>query len=127
ARLERLKLQVERLDDELEHAGIDPRHVLPGHYSLAQVLAATGLFGARLLILIPAALPGLLLHYPAYRLVGWLSRRVARDRDDVLATTKVIAAALLFPLTWVAAALVTGSRLGALAGVVVLLVAPLTG
>ena len=127
ARLERLKNEVERLDDELNRARIDPRDVSPDHYTMGTVLAATGVFAAQLLTLIPVALPGILLHYPAYWLVGRLSRRVARTHDDTLATVKMLAGALLFPLTWVLASLMVGSRLGWPIGVAALLFAPVTG
>ena len=118
---------MERLDDELNRARIDPRDVSPDHYTMGTVLAATGVFAAQLLSLIPVALPGLLLHYPAYWLVGRLSRRVARTHDDTLATVKMLAGALLFPLTWVLASLMVGSRLGWPIGVAALLFAPVTG
>jgi hypothetical protein len=39
-------------------------------------------------------------HYPAYRLAGYLSRRLGREQD-VLSTFKIISAMLFFPLTWI--------------------------
>ena len=52
------------------------------------------------LLLLPAALAGAALHYPAYKLAGALATRFARQYDDVLSTFKIAAALLLFPLTW---------------------------
>ncbi len=84
----------------------------------------------------PLSLLGILSHWPAYRGVGWLSARVAsRDEDEaaVLATFKLAAGLLLFPLTWAlmaAAAGVVSARLGgpvALTVLVGLVVAPLSG
>ncbi|MCA9720658.1 MAG: 1-acyl-sn-glycerol-3-phosphate acyltransferase, partial [Myxococcales bacterium] len=55
-----------------------------------------------LALLAPFALLGAALHYPAYRLIGVLAVRFARDEDDMIATIKVLTAMLLFPVTWVA-------------------------
>ncbi len=47
--------------------------------------------------LAPAALPGLLLNYPAYRLTGWLSPALSRD-TDVFDTSRILFGSLLFLL-----------------------------
>ena len=47
----------------------------------------------------PAVL-GTIAHYPAYKLGGFLAKRISRDSDDVISTVKIISAMLLFPLTW---------------------------
>jgi len=64
-----------------------------------------------LVLLVVLTLPGLLglvTHYATYRLVGWLAFRLARGDVDVVATGKVTAGLLLFPLTWGFAALAAG-------------------
>jgi hypothetical protein len=67
------------------------------------------------------------LHYPAYRLAGYLARTLARGEQDVVSTFKIIAALLFFPLTWVLAALI-GWKVGGLVGALgSLLVLPLCG
>jgi len=45
-------------------------------------------------------------HYPAYRLAGFFATKFSREYDDVVSTIKVIAAILLFPLTWLTLAIV---------------------
>src|SRR2546422_9165140 len=50
--------------------------------------------------LLPAALVGLVVHYPAYRAVGFVATGMAKGAEDALASIKVLAAMLLFPLTW---------------------------
>ncbi|PRQ03929.1 1-acyl-sn-glycerol-3-phosphate acyltransferase [Enhygromyxa salina] len=59
-------------------------------------------------ILLGPALLGMLTHYPVYRLVGWLSLRIARREEAVIATIKLIAGLLLFPLNWVALSVALG-------------------
>ncbi len=51
---------------------------------------------------------GVVGHYPAYRAIGWLAHRMAKRSTDVLATLKLIAGFLLFPLTWTVLATVAG-------------------
>src|SRR5258708_37724479 len=58
-------------------------------------------------VLAPVALFGTVVHYPAYRFAGYLSRRLARHEQDVLSTFKIISSMLLFPLTWIVVAVVS--------------------
>ena len=58
------------------------------------------------LLLLPFAVAGAVIHYPAYRLAGWLGVRLARGENDLIATIKAIAALLLFPLTWIVLAVI---------------------
>lgn len=60
-------------------------------------------------LLAALCLPAGLLHWPAYRLVGALSRRGGEDLD-VVATTKLLAGAVLLPL-WSTGLLLVGWRL----------------
>jgi len=87
-RLERLSAEVAQIDAE-QIAARKPR--------------AAALWR---LLLLPFAIVGAIVHYPTYRLVGFLSVRFARGEDEMIATIKAIAALLLFPLTWIALALV---------------------
>jgi glycerol-3-phosphate O-acyltransferase / dihydroxyacetone phosphate acyltransferase len=86
-----------------------------------------GSFLLRFLLLLPLGLPGLLLHYLPYRLVGVLSGRAAGKYVDVLATAKAAAAFVVFPLTWLVVSLLGWRRWGPLAGAVILLLAPVSG
>ncbi|HEX8352144.1 MAG TPA: lysophospholipid acyltransferase family protein, partial [Pyrinomonadaceae bacterium] len=101
ARLEELEGRISRYEEELRQAGLeDPRQLSPSTVSeyarVWKLLARVALF----LLLLPAALAGAALHYPAYKLAGALAKRLAREYDDVLSTFKIAAALLLFPLTW---------------------------
>ncbi|HEX8147137.1 MAG TPA: 1-acyl-sn-glycerol-3-phosphate acyltransferase [Pyrinomonadaceae bacterium] len=100
-RLEALERRVYAYEEELRQAGLeDPRQLSPStvadYARVRKLLARVVAF----LLLLPAALAGAALHYPAYKLAGVLATRFARQYDDVLSTFKIAAALLLFPLTW---------------------------
>lgn len=101
ARLEELEGRITAYEEELRQAGLeDPAQLSPSTVSeyarVWKLLARAALF----LLLLPAAVAGAALHYPAYKLAGALATRLAREYDDVLSTFKIAAALLLFPLTW---------------------------
>src|SRR5438552_6886658 len=94
-RIDAIETRIARFEYEMKEAGIDPSDLsLPptaAHtiFSLmAQVLTCV--------LLAPLALFGAVVHYPAYRLAGYLSRRLARHDQDVISTFKIISALLLF-------------------------------
>ncbi len=94
-----------RFEEELIQAGVDPDDLSPPTSTLdvfTHLITRVVLF---LVLSVPAAL-GALVHYPAYRLGGYLATRYSKDDDDVVSTVKIMSAMLLFPLTWVAFAVV---------------------
>jgi 1-acyl-sn-glycerol-3-phosphate acyltransferase len=107
ARVETLERRVWAYEEELRQAGLeDPRQLSPStvaDYARVRRLLTRALV---FLLLLPFALAGAALHYPAYELAGVLATRFARQYDDVLSTFKIAAALLLFPLTWGALGLV---------------------
>ncbi|MHB1846088.1 MAG: hypothetical protein ACYCWW_14780, partial [Deltaproteobacteria bacterium] len=76
--------------------------------------------------LAPLALAGAIFHYPVYRAIGAVASGVAGSEVDMLATVKVLSALVLYPLTWLAAAALSGWRAGPACGAAVLLLAPLS-
>jgi len=107
ARLEELEARITAYEEELRQAGLeDPGQLSPStvsEYARVWKLLARA---AGFLLLLPPALAGAVLHYPAYTLAGVLATRLARQYTDVLSTFKIAAALLLFPLTWVVLAFV---------------------
>lgn len=104
-RLRKLEVRMTRFEAELSQAGVDPDDLSPPTSTLdvfTHLVTRVGLF---LLLIVPATL-GALVHYPAYRLGGYLATRFSKDDDDVISTVKIISAMLLFPLTWLAVAVV---------------------
>lgn len=125
-RIDAIEARIARFEYELKQAGIDPADLsLPPTAAhtivrlLAQVLTCA--------LLAPLALIGTVLHYPAYRLAGYLSHRLARHEQDVLSTFKILSAMLLFPLTWIAVAVVLWRLAGWPAGIAGLILTPICG
>ncbi len=126
SRLERIRARIYRYEDRLRGAGIDPWDLPVGRFRFSRGAGRIGLFLLRSLLFLPLGLPGLVLHYLPYRLVGILSARPA-GKEDVLATAKAIAAAIVFPALWIALALGVWGLCGLPAGVLALGLAPLGG
>jgi 1-acyl-sn-glycerol-3-phosphate acyltransferase len=104
-RLRKLEVRMSRFEEELDQAGVDPDDLSPPTSTLdvfTHLLTRVLLF----LFLIGPALLGALVHYPAYRLGGYLATRFSKNEDDVVSTVKIMSAMLLFPLTWLAAVVV---------------------
>lgn len=125
-RLDAIEARIARFEYEMKQAGIDPSDL-----SLPPTAAHTvfSLLGQVLtcVLLSPFALFGTIVHYPAYRFGGFLSRRLARREQDVLSTFKIISAMLFFPLTWIVVALVSWRFAGWIVGVLFLIITPLCG
>ncbi len=126
-RLDRLIRRIDRLEAAFRSANLDPGHPLPRAVTAAGVIRSALWLVFRIVGFLPLALPGLLLHYPAYWAIGHLAARYAGAHDDVLATAKIIGAVLLFPLTWIGAGFLAGVTWGPAAGLMVALGAPLSG
>jgi 1-acyl-sn-glycerol-3-phosphate acyltransferase len=125
-RLARLEARMTRFEEELKQAGVDPDDLSPPSSTL-DVLSHLITRGLLFLLLIGPATLGLLIHYPAYRLGGFLSTRFYQDSDDVISTIKILSALLLFPLTWLIVGLVTYRFLGWITVLVALLLVPACG
>jgi 1-acyl-sn-glycerol-3-phosphate acyltransferase len=116
ARLERLESMVGQLDAELRAAHLEV-HDLRGVR-----IRLWALF--RAVILLPLALIGGLISFPAWKLVGLMARRFSKGEDALLATVKLIAALALYPLSWIVFALAIGFASQPLWGAVALFLMP---
>jgi 1-acyl-sn-glycerol-3-phosphate acyltransferase len=125
-RLRRLEVRMIRFEEELKHAGVDPEELSPPTSTLNVFWHIAKRLIWFLLMLGPAAL-GTLLHYPAYRLGGYLATKLSRNSEDVISTVKIISAMLLFPLTWLITAVVLYLVSGWIAASLSLLIIPLSG
>jgi len=117
-RLAHLESEVTRFAEELRRAKLEP-------HELAVRFRASTIF--RVIVQLPVAAAGALLHYPTYRLVGFLAKRVSRGESELMATVKFIASLLFFPITWVVYAVIAYHYLGALAAAGALLLIPFLG
>jgi hypothetical protein len=122
-----LATRIDRYAEALRAAGLDPRQLTPQRYSLGRVASYVGKAVLVGLVLLPAAVVGLVTHYPAYRAVGFVATGIAKGAEDTLASGKVLAAMLLFPLTWAAVAVALGRWRGAAWALAWLAIGPLTG
>ncbi len=125
-RLRNLELRMIKFERQVRQAGIDTEELLPpGSPSdvFLHLLTRSVIFA---LLLLPALLGGLI-HYPAYRLGGFLATRLSRDSDDVISTIKIISAMLLFPLTWLIIAVSAYLAFGWIAAIIALFMAPTLG
>jgi len=121
-----LATRIDRYEAALAAAGLDPHHLAPKSFQfgrIARYVANALLF---LLVLLPAALVGVVVHYPAYRAVGFVATGIAKGTEDALASIKVLAAMLLFPVTWVLGAVAAGRWQGVGAALLTVAVLPLT-
>jgi len=125
-RLRKLEVRMIRFEEELTQAGVDPEDLSPPTSTLdvfRHLITRVLLF---LLLIVPATV-GAVVHYPAYRLGGFLATRFSRDEEDVISTVKIISAMLLFPITWLLTAALAYELQGWELAAVVGLVFPLAG
>ena len=125
-RLRRLEVRMSRFEEELTQAGVDPDDLSPPKSTLdvfAHLLSRVLVF----LVLVGPATLGFLVHYPAYRLGGYLATRYSKDDDDVISTVKIISAMLLFPLTWLVAATAGYQLEGWILAILVVILIPAAG
>ena len=125
-RLGKLEARITRFEEQLRLAGVDPEDFSPPK-SAAAFFRHLLLRGLVFLLLLGPALVGIVVHFVAYRLGGFLSTRFSQNSEDVVSTIKIISAMLLFPLTWLVLALVAFRLAAWPLGVATLFVLPLTG
>jgi 1-acyl-sn-glycerol-3-phosphate acyltransferase len=111
-RLAELQARIQRYEEQLRQAGVDHEDLSAPAASPRQVARYFFTRVLPVLYWFPLALFGIVAHYPAYKLAGFIAVAVARRDDDVVSTIKLVAAMLLFPLTWGALAAVLFYPLG---------------
>ncbi|MFN2492741.1 MAG: lysophospholipid acyltransferase family protein [Pyrinomonadaceae bacterium] len=125
-RLRKLEVRMSRFEEELAQAGVDPDDLSPPTSTLdvfKHLISRVILF---LLLILPAT-AGALVHYPAYRLGGYLATRFSKNDEDVISTIKIISAILLFPVTWVVAGFAAFELRGWKVALGIIFLVPLAG
>jgi 1-acyl-sn-glycerol-3-phosphate acyltransferase len=125
-RLRRLEVRMDRFEAELSEVGVDPDELSPPTSTGAVFKHAVSRVCFFLLLGLPAAI-GTVVHYPAYRLGGYLATRFSKDDDDMVSTIKIMSAMLLFPLTWLVFAAISYKLAGWWLVLAALIVIPVTG
>ena len=88
-------------DLTLNRYGIEPYHLSLSQFSPRFVWWQAFVRTWKLLLLLPFAAVGTLLHFPAYQLCKLLAYLITHHgADDVASTVKVLAAMIFMPLTW---------------------------
>ncbi|HYH08545.1 MAG TPA: lysophospholipid acyltransferase family protein [Thermoanaerobaculia bacterium] len=118
ARLRKLEALIAQFEAELRRARLDVHELRPD-------VDAWRI--ARVLVLLPLAILGGIVSYPAYRLVAFLSQRLSKGEGNMIATMKFLAALAFYPLTYLAVAILVGVRCGWLYGVLTGIALPILG
>jgi glycerol-3-phosphate O-acyltransferase/dihydroxyacetone phosphate acyltransferase len=104
---QKLSRRIQEYETELASLGITPENLSVISHSRWYVLRHFLLKSILLLMLLPLAIVGALLHFPAYFFSNALATMyVSHGVDDIVSTVKILAAIALMPLTWVAVSFV---------------------
>ncbi|MCO4762158.1 MAG: 1-acyl-sn-glycerol-3-phosphate acyltransferase [Myxococcales bacterium] len=123
-RLQAILRRIDHHESDLAYWGLSADHAaqFPSGSVKRSLVGALAMMAA----LSPFALVGLLINYPAYRLIGWAAVRFANNEEDVISTMKTLGGLVLFPLSWLIAAGAVGWSLGSWAGAMALVVGPMS-
>ena len=119
-RLARAQSRIEQFEAELGAAKLEPKELVP------PTLLGSVKTVATLLILMPLAVAGAIIHYPIYRLIGAAVTRAGSD-EEMIATQKAVGGLVLYPLVWIVIAALAWWRFGWIAALVAVVVLPLLG
>jgi len=127
ARLGRIESRIARYDTELREADLTPELLPISGYRARTVLRLSVRALLVLLVLLPLAAIGLVLHAPGWFATDLIARRFHGGEADVVATVKALGGILFFPLSWILVAACCGMRWGWPGGLGAMVAGPLTG
>jgi glycerol-3-phosphate O-acyltransferase/dihydroxyacetone phosphate acyltransferase len=114
-------------DELLARCGLDDAQVA-SEYPVSRVALFVVKSLSLLMLRGPVALLGTVIHYPTYRVVGRVAKRMTTGSADQPASYKLFSSLVFFPLTWTIVAVVVGLMAdSALWGLAAAAVSPLTG
>ncbi|HEY8062852.1 MAG TPA: lysophospholipid acyltransferase family protein [Gemmatimonadales bacterium] len=125
--VERVERLLNRYDAELTAAGLAPESLLRSRLTPGMVIRNATVAIARLLILAPFAVAGIVIHFPGYLVTGPLATRAIHGHRDVTATAKILAAGAIYPVSWLLIAWFVAHHAGLGWGAAVLVASPLLG
>jgi hypothetical protein len=126
-RLAGLERRIVRYTSALEEADLTPELIPGSPYRARTVLRVTVRALAALLVLLPLAVVGTLVHLPGWAVTELVARRYQRSNLDVVATVKALGGLLFYPVTWILMAWLAGGRWGWPGAVAGLVAGPVTG
>lgn len=125
-RVERTVQRVRQFEESLARLGLPVDH--PAKLDRARAVRWTFVRLSSLALLIVPGSIGIVVHFVPYRIIDVLAHRVAKQHgggEDVLATIKLIAGLLFFPLTWVLVAVALGLAVRTSVALAAMLVLPI--
>jgi len=123
-RLAVFRRRLEAYDAACEEAGLSAQ-LLSRWYTPASVARYAASQGLSLLVGLPLALVGVLVHGLPYRLTGFAVRRVPHT-DEEEATDKIVGGLVFYPLCWIAEGWAVHALFGRTALIAFLIAVPLT-
>jgi 1-acyl-sn-glycerol-3-phosphate acyltransferase len=119
-RLAHLQSRFERFEAEMGNANLAP-----------ETLSAPSIGGSvrtlsTLLVTLPLAMAGAIIHYPIYRLIRFLATRLTHE-EELVATVKAVGGMVLYPLAYLAVGVAVGLRFGFAYGVAAAIALPFLG
>jgi glycerol-3-phosphate O-acyltransferase/dihydroxyacetone phosphate acyltransferase len=111
-RMEAIESRIARYQAALEQAELSPELLPTAGYRWWIVLRVTLRALAKLLVLLPVAIVGMVLHLPGWMAIELVSRRYERSSPDMVATVKALGGLVFYGATWIVLAWVAGSRWG---------------
>lgn len=126
-RLGKLTSRILRYSTALELANLTPEFLPAGGYRAATVARVAVKAILSLVLLLPLALAGMVVHFPAWLAVDLAAHRFGRNGPDAIATVKAIAGMVFYPMTWIVLAWLATRQWGAPGGVAALVLAPVAG
>ena len=123
-KLAAIESRIRQYSEELQHAGINVDDLSAATQA---TIGKAILRVIRFALSLPFAVISTVIHYPAYYLCGVLAKRFSHKEDDVVSTIKVLASALLFPLTWIICIALSGWKFGWLMALLTTICLPLLG
>jgi glycerol-3-phosphate O-acyltransferase/dihydroxyacetone phosphate acyltransferase len=102
--LQALIARLRNYQSAVDSLGID--EVVAEQITLAQATRHVAGTVLGMTLALPFVLVGLLENYLPYRVIGHIACRASHGGEEIVSTLKVLAGALLFPLTWLAVSIV---------------------
>ena len=126
-RMARLQSRILRFSTALEESGLTTELMPVRGYRSAVVariaLRATG----TLLIMLPLAVAGMVIHAPAWLVVHTIANRYQREHADAVASIKTLGGLLFYPMTWLLVGWLVARQWGWPVGVAAGLAGPVFG
>ncbi len=101
-RLARVQSRVTRYVEALRQAELSPELLPRRGYRAVTVVRVTAKALVALLLLLPLAVAGFVIHAPAWVVIDRIGNSYRSTHPDAVATVKVLGGILFFPLTWLA-------------------------